>query len=187
MKKSGLVYGMIFFFWPFALKAQSPVSFFEEHIDFKLDSSYFSINGIYSFSNSSSQKITRQIVFPFACASSTIDSVKILDLNTLQLLPFGKLANAVSFEITLQPKDTLDVQIFYRQKASKKNTYILTSTKTWGKPLDHAFYTLTTPQATVIDSFSYSPNGVKVVGNSKCYQWEKHHFLPTQDFEVFSK
>lgn len=179
--------GLIIFFWPFALWAQSPVSFFEEHIDFKLDSSYFSINGIYSFSNCSSHRITRQIVFPFACATNTIDSVKILDLNTLQLLPFKKLTNAVSFEINIQPKDTLDVQVFYRQKASQKNTYILTSTQTWGKPLDHAYYTFCVFKETVIDSFSYSPDAVKMAGNDQCYQWEKHHFLPTRDFEVSVK
>lgn len=187
MKKSFLIFWLMLLSWPFSLMAQSPVSFFEEHIDFKMDSSYFSINGIYSFSNSSMERITQPIIFPFASTGNTIDSVKILDLNTLLLLPYTKMTNAVSFEISIQPKDTLDINIFYRQKASHKNTYILTSTQTWGKPLDHAVYTLMAPKEAVIDSFSYPPDGVKIVDNNKCYQWEKHHFLPTFDFEVFIK
>lgn len=187
MGNGRLIFGLIFFFWPLALLAQSPISFFEEHIDFKLDNSYFNINGIYSFSNSSKERITRQIIFPFACTINKIDSVKILDLNTLQMLPYKKMSNAVAFEISIPPKDTLDIHIFYRQKAGRKNTYILTSTQTWGKPLDYAYYTFCASKETVIDSFSYSPDAVKVVGNDKCYHWEKHDFLPTRNFEVFIK
>ena len=63
------------------LIAQNSVSFFEEHIDFKLDSKFFSINGIYSFYNNSNEIVNQKIIFPFAVKVNMIDSIKIIDLN----------------------------------------------------------------------------------------------------------
>lgn len=187
MKKRLLICLLVLLAYPASLLAQHTVSFFEEHIDFKLDSSHFTINGIYSFYNNSQNSVSQQIVFPFAATTKTIDSIKVLDLNAQRLLPYTLMASAVAFIITIPPKDTLDVNIFYRQKSAIKNTYILTSTQSWGKPLDRAFYTLLTSTERAIDSFSYDPDTVKVVGNHKLYQWEKHHFLPQYNFEVTIK
>ena len=164
--------------------AQNPVSFFEEHIDFKLDSNFFSINGIYSFYNNSNDRVTQQIIFPFAVKTTSVDSIKIIDLNRRKLVPYTLMVDAVSFNLTVQPKDTLDVNIFYRQKTSGKNTYILTTTQAWGNPLDKAFYTLTVSREMTINSFSYIPDSVKVVENNCLYKWEKYNFLPEIDFDI---
>lgn len=164
--------------------AQKPVSFFEEHIDFKLDSNFFSINGIYSFYNNSNDKVTQQIIFPFAVKIKSIDSIKIIDLNRGKLIPYSLMVDAVSFSLTILPNDTLDLNIFYRQKTSGKNTYILTTTQAWGNPLNKAFYTLNVPREMTINSFSYTPDSVKVVEKNSLYKWEKYNFLPKIDFDI---
>ena len=164
--------------------AQNPVSFFEEHIDFKLDSNFFSINGIYSFYNNSNDRVTKQIIFPFAVKIKSIDSIKIIDLNRRKLVPYSLMMDAVSFSLTIPPKDTLDINIFYSQKTSGKNTYILTTTQAWGTPLDKAFYTLIAPREMTINSFSYIPDSVKLVDDNYLYKWEKHQFLPKIDFDI---
>jgi len=164
--------------------AQKPVSFFEEHIDFKLDRNFFSINGIYSFYNNSNDGVTQQIIFPFAVKIKSIDSINIIDLNRRKLVPYTLMMDAVSFSLTILPKDTLDLNIFYRQKASGKNTYILTTTQAWGTPLDKAFYTLIAPKEMSINSFSYIPDSVKLVDDNYLYKWEKHQFLPEIDFDI---
>ncbi|MDD4199399.1 MAG: hypothetical protein PHZ12_08355, partial [Paludibacter sp.] len=48
------------------IQAQNQVSFYEEYIDFTLDSNYFCINGIYSFCNVSDRAVNQNIIFPFA-------------------------------------------------------------------------------------------------------------------------
>jgi hypothetical protein len=169
---------------PIYLIAQNPVSFFEEHIDFKLDSNFFSVNGIYSFYNNSSEIVTRQIRFPFAVKRQSIDSIKVLNLNSQKLLHYNFMEDAVSFNLTVLPTDTLDINIFYRQKSSGKNTYILTTTQAWGNSLNKAIYTLTTPIEMAINSFSYIPDSVKVVGNNCLYKWEKQNFSPKVNFDI---
>lgn len=184
MKKRILIYFLILFTVHINIIAQNPVSFFEEHIDFNLNANFFSINGIYSFFNHSDVIVSQQIIFPFAVTIKLIDTIKIVDLNNQKLLRYNIMENAVSFYLTVLPRDTLDINIFYRQKASNKNTYILTTTQAWGKPLDKAFYTLVAPKEMTIKSFSYIPDSVKIVGNNNLYKWEKHLFSPKFDFDI---
>ncbi|MDD4971283.1 MAG: hypothetical protein PHT07_17780 [Paludibacter sp.] len=166
------------------LQAQQPVSFFEEHIDFVLDSVCFSINGIYSFHNASKLQVNEHIVFPFADKTSGIDSIRIVNLNTLKKVPFTRLESSVSFEFSLLPNDTVDLNIFYSQKAAIKNTYIITSTQTWGKPLETAVYSLTTPTDLLIKSLSYTPDSIAEDHGKRVFMWERHQFMPVRDFEI---
>jgi hypothetical protein len=182
MKK--LVFLILFISISVFTQAQHSVSFFEEHIDFSLDSKYFSINGIYSFHNNDIKEVNQQIVFPFADKTSTIDSIRIINLSTGSSIKFERLDSTISFSFALQPNDTVDLNIFYRQRISTKNKYIITSTQSWGKPLETAVYTLTTEKKLKIKSFSYEPDTVRIDNDQKIYNWQKHSFMPKSEFEI---
>lgn len=169
------------------MHAQQTVSFFEEHIDFAIDHSYFTINGIYSFGNSSDHIVTQKIIFPFAKNDALADSIRVFDLNRHKKIQFYRLKDAIAFDITLNPKDTLDVNIGYRQGRLAKNTYIITSTKFWGKPLKKAFYTLTVPKDMNVASFSYKPDSVTSSKKADIYYWGKYDFLPEAEFDFVVK
>lgn len=166
------------------IQGQNLVSFFEEHIDFVLDTNYFIINGIYSFHNESNREINQQILFPFADYTTTIDSIRIINLNTNRKVQFNRLEKSVQFSFSLLPNDTVDVNIFYRQKKSDVNKYIITSTQSWGKPLKTAVYTLTTDKKLMIKSLTYQPDTVKNINDKKLYSWYKTEFMPRKDFEI---
>ena len=168
----------------FNVQAQNPVSFFEEHIDFTLDNTYFTINGIYSFHNSAEKTVNQSIIFPFADKTTTIDSIRIINLNTSRKIKFDRLESSVSFSFMLQPKDTVDVNIFYRHKTTDTNKYIITSTQSWGKPLVKAIYTLTIARDLKIKSFSYVPDSSKKINDKMLYSWRKEHFMPQVEFEI---
>ena len=144
MRKYILWFTLLFVNTSLYLHAQNHVSFFEEHIDFTLNADYFIINGIYSFHNDADRDVNQQIIFPFADKTATIDSIRIINLSTNSKIKFSRLENSVLFNFMLPSKDTVDINILYRQKISIVNKYIITSTQTWGKPLDTAVYTLTT-------------------------------------------
>jgi hypothetical protein len=184
MRKYILWFILLFVSPSLHLKAQNHVSFFEEHIDFALDTDYFIINGIYSFHNDTEKDINQQITFPFADKTAMIDSIRIINLSTNSKIKFTRLENSVLFNFILPSKDTVDINIFYRQKISIVNKYIITSTQTWGKPLDTAVYTLTTEKDLKIKSFSYSYDSVREVKDKKLYIWEKYDFMPKFDFEI---
>ncbi|MCL2313408.1 MAG: hypothetical protein FWC41_13210 [Firmicutes bacterium] len=166
------------------LKAQKNILFFEEHIDFSLDSNYFCVNGIYSFQNKSDQEKNQQIMFPFADKSTGIDSIRIINLYSGRKIDFNRKGNFIYFAVYLPINDTVDVNIFYRQKTSENNKYVLTSTKSWGEPLKTAIYTLSIERYIKIKSLSYLPDSIKEFDNRIVYIWEKHDFMPEYDFEI---
>ena len=168
----------------FHLKSQGGVLFFEEYIDFSIDSDYFCVNGIYSFQNRNTQDINQQIIFPFADEAKEIDSIRVINLYLDKKIDFSRINNFIRFTVYLPVNDTVDVNIFYRQKTSVENKYIITSTKSWGKPLEKAVYTLTTDKNIKIKSFSYFPDSVKEFEDKNLYIWEKHNFMPKEDFEI---
>ena len=105
-------------------------------------------------------------------------------MNTNRKVPFNRLEKSVQFSFSLLPNDTVDVNIFYRQKKSDVNKYIITSTQSWGKPLKTAVYTLTTDKKLMIKSLTYQPDTVKNINDKKLYSWYKTEFMPRKDFEI---
>jgi len=166
------------------LKAQTEVLFFEERIDFSLDSNYFCVNGIYSFQNTKNKDINQQIIFPFAEEATEIDSIRVINMYSGRKIDFKWNGNSIRFAVYLPANDTVDVNIFYRQKTSAKNKYIITSTQLWGKPLDTAVYTLTADKNIKIKTFSYLPDSIREFEDNELYIWEKHNFMPKDDFEI---
>lgn len=175
---------IVIYLFVFATEAQTRISFFEEHIDFSLNNDYFTINGIFSFSNLNNKTETQQIIFPFANETNSIDSIRIINLNTLSNLSFTKLKSSILFKIAVPANDTVDLNIFYREKKSSTNKYIITSTQSWGKPLNKAVYSLSTEKKIKIKKFSYQPDTVKNINDKKLYLWYKTEFMPQKDFEI---
>ena len=173
----------VFFGTIFCTQAQRNVLFLEEYIDFSLDSNHFSINGIYSFQNKNIHVLTQQIAFPFA-DEATIDSIRVINLYSGREIEFNRKGNFIYFAVYLPVNDTVDINIFYRQKTSLENKYIISSTKSWGNPLGKAIYTLTTEKNIKIKSFSYSPDSVKEFDDRTLFTWVKYNFMPEQDFEI---
>jgi hypothetical protein len=76
------------------------------------------------------------------------------------------------------------VHLYYRQPLAAINTYILTSTHTWGAPLEKAVYTMTTDKKRMIRSFSFPPDSFITDVLYKTYYWNKTDFDPPADFEM---
>lgn len=175
---------IIFIIIHISATAQNNISFYEEHIDFETDSVYFKVNGIFSFCNPGEQPVGQSILFPFAAMSDKIDSIRIIDLNKISNIPFIRLKTAISFKISIPAGDSLDINIFYRQKRKAVNTYIITSVKTWKSPLKKAVYTFTSMDRPDKTGFSYEPDIEENIQGLWYYRWEKENFMPDKEFEV---
>jgi len=178
------VWGIILLIGILPVQAQEKISFFEEHIDFELDSAYFSINGIYSFFNPTDREINQRIVFPVAVEMNQVDSVNIINLSDMHRMQFQRLKSAFTFFINMPPRDTVDVNIFYRQKTAEKNTYIITSTQAWKQPLKKAVYTLITSLPADEKNFAYPFVSKEVINDKTLYRWEETNFMPDKEFDV---
>jgi hypothetical protein len=166
------------------VKAQNQVTFPSEFIDFIIDNNYFSINGMYTFRNTIDEYTNANILFPFAVKTALIDSIRIINMKNLKTIVYKKHEQYISFNLQMAPYDTIEVNIFYRQQLASKNSYILTTTKSWGTPLENAVYSLTTNKSLKILSLSLEPDSSKTDLYTMTYFWHKKNFTPQTDFEV---
>jgi hypothetical protein len=174
---------ILFFVIPINLFAQQKLEFIGERIDFAINSDRFSVNGIYYFSNNSGQEIRQTILFPFSKNTDSIAVKRVYNLTYSENLSFQELDNAVVFKVLVLPKDTVKVNIAYSHNTVKENIYILESTKTWGKALKRADYSLTFDTSVQIDSLSLKPDSL----TNNVYYWNKKDFYPNENFKVWIK
>lgn len=82
--------------------------------------------------------------------------------------------------------DTCRVQFVYRQPLSgSRATYILTSTRAWGRPLDRAEFEITAPfQMAKQLRVNYPFTHVGRVGETLVYRLVRHQFLPDRDLII---
>ena len=168
---------------PVCLPAQEKLQFIGERIDFTINKSTFTINGIYYFLNNSDKEIRQNILFPFAKNTDSVAFKRVYNLTYAKHLVFKVLNNAIVFEINVLPKDSVKVNIAYSQKAARENIYILKSAQTWGHALKSASYSLTYDPLVQIDSLALKPDSL--VDN--IYYWSKLDFYPDKDFKVWIK
>lgn len=176
--KTFLIFLSLFF--SLYLKAQNPIAFTEEYIDFRITLDYFETNGIYYFENTSSQYQEAYISFPLGVKADSVEVVRVYSLSGNHEIMYSKRDMSIYFTIKIQPKDFLAVNILYRQPVQTENRYILLSTQTWGKPLNIANYSLNVDKDIRIKEFSYSPDSL----SQDIYYWRKRNFMPEKDFIV---
>ena len=165
---------------PFKSRPQSILSFIEEYIDFTLDPTWFSINGVYTFVNHSGKTLDAPISFPFAASIDSISDIRVFDLKHSMPLRIQKGLKEIAFQMQVGAFDTISINIAYKQKTCKRNVYILSSTAAWREPLRKANYTLTIKKGIHISCFSFKPDSEK---NQNWY-WKKERFMPNHEFVI---
>ncbi|MFA6598633.1 MAG: hypothetical protein WCS69_12990 [Ignavibacteriaceae bacterium] len=161
------------------------LNFFREDINFILDREYFNVEGYYWFANNSDKTVDYKIYFPVGDKNDTVlfDSINVFAMpqNVPQII-LSKTSLGFSFEVNINAGDTAICRIKYRQKMLDNTAkYILLSTKTWNKPLEHAVYKLIVKQDFVIKKFSYPPDKVYRINDEKIFYWERKNFTPQYD------
>lgn len=89
-----------------------------------------------------------------------------------------------AWTIPLDLADTLEVRTVYRQAIETTYArYIVTTTRSWGHPLDRARFEILLPQGAEAESFSF-PFTLGDCRGRPCYIYEATRFMPDHDIEV---
>ncbi|MGD8780431.1 MAG: hypothetical protein PVH88_15880 [Ignavibacteria bacterium] len=174
---------LLFFLFNIALFGQR-ADFFKEDITFRLDGVHLNVEGYYWFANNSNKEVGSNIFYPFPdSVDEKIDSIHIFNLSKGYRPEYtSDRNNGITFNLFIEPGDTVLFQIGYRQKLNSDSAlYILKTTQTWGKPLKHAEYKLIVPDSLEIKNFSYLPDKTYTINDLKIYYWEKINFMPKKD------
>jgi len=165
-----------------SLSAQN-LSFYKENITMKIEGDYFYVTGLYYLQYSGQEMSTLVYPYPIDAQYGEVDSVKIYDLSSNEYIePVYNKKSGTVFIIQGNSTGGIILQISYRQKLlANKAEYILTSTITWGKPLDKADYQLIIPKDYTIVNFSIPPDESIINDKEKVYYWSKEYYMPDRN------
>lgn len=178
-------YIVLFVLVSLPIKAQN-IRFYKEDIVFQLTRDTFEVSGDYFFKNDTAADVNKSIFYPIYTDSliATFESVFVYDNQLNQFIKFTKNNAGIFFNITIPAYGSTKIKISYKQKHyGNYAIYILTSTKSWGKPLELANYSLISNNLK-IKTFTLKPDKEINFSNKDIYIWSRKEFYPENDFLI---
>ncbi|HPC36803.1 MAG TPA: hypothetical protein P5268_05135 [Candidatus Marinimicrobia bacterium] len=169
-----------------ALNAQI-ADFSGERLTFTIHPKFVEMSGKYYFSNRTGQVVNLPIVYPFCINSQQAfpDSIAV-GLEDSNSLPFEIRNESLYFSVPLKNKELTAILIYFRQPVTRPQfEYILTSTRSWQKPLEFADFTIQVPFAYRLTNLSFPYEKIDTVGNFQVYHLYFENFYPDKNL-IFS-
>lgn len=165
--------------------SQDRLSFVEEDLTFEIIDSVFIVKGLYFFSSPAEKDYLIVYPFPTDTIYSIPFDINVIDIKTADTLAYKMTDNHSSMAFKARISGQTQLYITYSQSLkSKKAKYILTTTRSWNKPLERAEYKLLTDTNLVVKGFSMKPETAITVDGKHVYVWQKENFMPEKDFEI---
>lgn len=167
--------------FPFASGVIPTVRFMSERIDVHVYPDEVVVEGYYFYKNPFPFPVAQGFTVPFPVDK---EHPMPMEVNIERMTPVKEeirqrhLFGNTGFDAYFSAHEEAEVRVSYRQKAGgAKATYILTTTKPWGRPLESGVYTLY-PHGTVIVSSNY-PLDLP----DKAPGFHKTGFMPDKDWQ----
>ena len=151
----------------------------------------FAISGTYYFRNNTDSDKPMPIVFPFYIDDSTHYPYEIkissIDGNDDSPLDFqeNRERGSIRFDIPMKPKEIIAWHLEYTQKIDRPQaTYILQSTKAWGRPLEEAQYKIDIPDDIDIDYIWADVDSVTNNASREILWIHKTEYMPFKDMTI---
>jgi hypothetical protein len=169
-----------------------PVEFFAEEIALSVTDSTAEVTGIYHFRNNTAREGIYPVAFPFYVDSlcpypDRIDGFEVESGAVGRALEIRKYEqrNSITISIPLKPHAVTTWRLEYRQRIRGNSArYILTSTQSWGEPLEEATYEFVVPSEFTDVHVWPEADSVIEEGHYCKYRAHRIDFMPTKDMEI---
>lgn len=166
-------------------KAQNDISFEKEDITFEIKDSLFSVQGIYYFNSTSTNKTAFLYPFPTDSIYSKPFKIRLAYVNSGKTIEYKMVNDSSSIMFRVYTDLNQPILISYTQGLkSNKARYILLTTNYWRKSIKQVDYKLVTDSNLSIKEFSIQPDKTIQIDNNKVYFWHKEDFTPIKDFII---
>ncbi len=169
---------------------------FASDLDFVKENIYVSlrlpdtmcVTGEYFFAAKDGSALSTSVVYPFPVDSSIAfpHAIRVTDKTGPVAFQSHPEQAMILIPVAIEKGDTGTTTIVYRQRLNgSTGRYILTTTKSWQKPLGKSNYSVTVPSNAVLTFLSYESDTVYQKNSSLVYSFTKSDFMPVKDL-VFS-
>lgn len=149
-----------------------------------LSPSSIQVDGEYFFTSADNKPAFSHLFYPFPIDSASLYPCSISVMNNKNHIPvlFSRNKTGISFSVEVNQNDTTCILVIYRQQVrNQQGTYILTTTNSWGKPLNNSNYSICIPQSLTLRYLSYECDSVSISGSNMVYKFFRKKFMPNRD------
>lgn len=147
------------------------------------------VEAVYAFRNTGPRAETLRIAYPVARS----DDMGPPEYRSARLLPEDEEPKEMALEgdrlrlsLELEPGQERLLAICYRQPViGGRFTYLVTTARGWGRPIEEAHFLLDLPPGVVADSSSYRPDGCRSDESGMRCLWTILDFVPEHEFVVW--
>ncbi len=167
-------------------RAPGSIRFAEEEVTITLAPGVANVSGVYTFYNPGDKAKTIDLIYPFAQADDlgTAENVTVTD-EAAAAVPYAWKGDAVTFALTVPPKGRAAVAVTYEQPCKGNNfTYILTTTRSWRRPITKAAFVVRAPASLGPLKFPYKFRKAGEEGGVASYEFAREDFYPDVDLRV---
>jgi len=157
-----------------------PYAFESESIVVTLDSARIAVEGEYTFRNITGEKVEAYLYYPFP-----LDSCDYPDEIVVENADFTFAPEGIRLNFPIEPRGKKAIKIRYVQRLkSSYARYILRSTKSWGRPLEEAYYSVSMPRFWQKVHISIPLEKVEVRDGRRIFYGKFSDFMPETDLIV---
>lgn len=166
--------------------APAPVEFIGEHVTIDVFRDSIAVTGIYRFRVNDNELKKIPILYPFPVDEhhEYPRHIEVRDGAGNQVTFMGNGASpAIHFLCELSEEPTFTVS-YSQHITGPLARYILTTTATWGKPLQRAEFTVAMPEEFQSLSFSYEPDSEEIIHGRRTFSLVRQGFMPDRDMII---
>lgn len=170
------------------ISVAQPVTFDQERVTISIEQNRVNVLGLYYLENRSNDPAGQIIHYPFASEAGQQfpHAISVIDLDTQLPLPYNRTANAVVFPVTIAGAKKFAFQVEFTQTVSRPEfTYILTTTRSWHRPLEQAEFIITLAPELQLTSVNlpYDYNQT-LTGDRQRYFITRKNFMPDENLVI---
>jgi hypothetical protein len=181
----GLIAAAVYFFSGYF----TTVRFERERIEVQVGRGAVRVSGLYEYRNRSwlPAVLTLGVPFPVDHAHpppAFVLLTEAVDGGEPALIPFTSRGGEVRFRLFFRPQEVKRVGLEYEQPARLPNgRYLLTTTRTWRRPIEDASFTLWLPRCFLLAGSNYPLTAVSAPGRRAAFSFSRTQFDPDRDWE----
>jgi len=168
----------------------TPVRFDEERIDVRVEQDLIQVTGLYHYRNQSRLPavLTLRVPFPVDPEHPRPESFSLSEVNeggrSVAEVPLSRRGEEVRFRLLFRPGAAKWIRLDYTQPTRVSNgRYLLTTTRAWRHPIDHAVFTLRLSPGFRLGSSNYALAASPPSPRGEDYSFSRTDFYPDQDWQ----
>ncbi len=168
-------------------RTDRPLDFVSETIDIVVGEGSFTVTGHYRlrFNDPSLRYMPLNYPFPVDAHMHFPERVTVTGNDSARELPVEEIRELNAVMFTVRPAVSDSFTVTYTQKTeAARACYILTTTASWGEPLESAVFTVTVPESFRNVELSYKPDRMEKRGDTIVYTIDNTDFMPDRDLVI---